>query len=169
MIQSSLDYADFKEGDFVVYPAHGVGRLVKFEVYEVDGVKAELMVITFDRDRMTLRLPPNKAKSFGLRPLSSKEHMNLALESLKHKMKARRTMWSRRAQEYEAKINSGDLNAIAEVLRELHRSPSQSDQSYSERQIYQSALERLARELAAVESIGEHTAIERLGEFLGAA
>ena len=164
-----MSQVTYKEGDFVVYPVHGVGRLIGFEVYEVDGVKAELMIISFDRERMILRLPQEKAKHAGLRPLSSKEDMVETLESLKVKTKARRTMWSRRAQEYETKINSGDPRSIAEVIRCLYRSATQPDQSYSERQIYQAAIERFVRELSAVESIDETTAVNRVEEFLKAA
>ncbi|MBX9977389.1 MAG: CarD family transcriptional regulator [Alphaproteobacteria bacterium] len=164
-----MSRALFKEGDYVVYPVHGVGRLVGFEVYEVEGVKAELMVISFDRERMVLRLPQGKAKHAGLRPLSSKDDMMGALESLKQKAKVRRTMWSRRAQEYETKINSGDPRSIAEVIRDLYRSATQPDQSYSERQIYQAAIERFARELAAVEAIDENAAVVRVESFLKAA
>ncbi len=159
----------YKEGDFVVYPVHGVGRLVGFEIYEVEGVKAELMIISFDRERMILRLPQGKAKNAGLRSLSSKQDMLVALESLKQKTKTRRTMWSRRAQEYETKINSGDPRSIAEVIRDLYRNTTQPDQSYSERQIYQAAVERFARELAVVENIDENAAVARVEYFLRAA
>lgn len=159
----------FKEGDYVVYPVHGVGRLTGFEVYEVDGFKTELMIISFDRERMVLRLPPAKAKNAGLRPLSSTDDMLNAFETLKQKAKVRRTMWSRRAQEYETKINSGDPRSIAEVIRDLYRNTTQSEQSYSERQIYQAAMERFARELAAVENIDEPSAVAKVENILKAA
>ena len=159
----------FKQGDYVVYPVHGVGRLTGFEIYEVEGFKTELMIISFDRERMVLRLPPAKAKNAGLRPLSSTDDMLNAFETLKQKAKVRRTMWSRRAQEYETKINSGDPRSIAEVIRDLYRNTTQSEQSYSERQIYQAAMERFARELAAVENIDEPSAVAKVEDILKAA
>ncbi|RZI46905.1 CarD family transcriptional regulator [Candidatus Finniella inopinata] len=163
--------SDFKftTGDFVVYPAHGVGKLVGSETHEISGHKLELLVINFDKERMTLRLPSHKAKAAGLRPLSSEDAMQSALHTLTVKTKQKRAMWSRRAQEYETKINSGDPKSIAEVVRELYRAQSDSDQSYSERQIYQAAMERLARELAAVESIEETAAVVKMEKILEAA
>lgn len=158
-----------KEDDYVVYPTHGVGRFLGYETQEIADQKVEFLVITFDKDRMTLRLPPAKTKISGLRALSSKEEMESVLTSLKIRSKVRRTMWSRRAQEYENKINSGNPQFIAEVIRELYRNSSQTEQSYSERQIYQAALERLGRELAAIEQIDETSAFERIEEFLKAA
>ncbi len=159
----------FKTGEFVVYPAHGVGKLIGSEYHEISGHKLELLVINFDKERMTLRLPLNKAKAAGLRPLSTLEDMQNALQTLTVKTKQKRAMWSRRAQEYETKINSGNPQSIAEVIRELYRHHSETDQSYSERQIYQAALERLARELAAIESIDEMTAVQKMEHFLQAA
>lgn len=156
----------FVSGEYVVYPSHGVGQIVGYESQEIADQKIELMVICFDKDRMILRIPISKAKTAGLRALSTPTDMQKALESLKVKTKARRTMWSRRAQEYENKINSGDPNSIAEVIRDLYRSASQPDQSYSERQIYQAAVDRLARELAAIEQIDETSAIGKVEEFL---
>ena len=161
--------AEFKSGNWVVYPTHGVGRVVGFEEQEIGGDQLKLIVISFERDRMTLRVPIAKAKVSGLRQLSSREEMKGALKTLKGRSRVRRTMWSRRAQEYEAKINSGNPVSIAEVVRDLHRNEDQPDQSYSERQIYQAALDRLARELAAVENIDEDTATERLENMLKAA
>ena len=161
--------AEFKSGNWVVYPTHGVGRVVGFEEQEIGGDQLKLIVISFERDRMTLRVPMGKAKDSGLRQLSSREEMKGALKTLKGCSRVRRTMWSRRAQEYEAKINSGDPVSIAEVVRDLHRNEDQPDQSYSERQIYQAALDRLARELAAVEDIDEDAATERLENMLKAA
>lgn len=159
----------FTAGDFVVYPSHGVGKLIGSEVHEDSGHQYELLVIDFDKDRMTLRLPVHKASAAGLRPLSTIPDMVKALETLRLKIKQKRTMWSRRAQEYETKINSGNPTSIAEVIRELYRAPSDSDQSYSERQIYQAAIERLGRELAAVESIEETAAIIKMEKILEAA
>lgn len=159
----------FSEGDFVVYPTHGVGRVLAIETQQIAGISLPLIVITFDKDRMTLRVPVAKAHNSGLRKLSSRKVMDTALATLKGRSRVKRTMWSRRAQEYEAKINSGDPVSIAEVVRDLHRGSDQPDQSYSERQIYQAALDRLARELAAVERIDEQVAAQRLEEMLKAA
>ena len=160
---------DFEAGDFVVYPAHGVGRVEGIETHSIAGLEVQLYAITFEKERMTLKVPVTKARNAGLRRLSSKDRIKVALETLQGRSRVRRTMWSRRAQEYEAKINSGDPVAIAEVVRDLYRGADQSDQSYSERQIYQAALERLARELAAVEKIDETKATERLESVLSKA
>lgn len=159
----------FDEGDYVVYPTHGVGRVVAIETQEIGGLKLQLFVITFEGDRMTLRVPVNKAQKSGLRKLSERSVMDTALSTLKGRAKVKRTMWSRRAQEYEAKINSGDPVSIAEVVRDLHRNANQPDQSYSERQIYEAALERLAAELAAVEDIDAQAATAKLEKLLDAA
>ncbi len=166
---ATTDRESFSEGDFVVYPTHGVGRVVAIETQQIAGISLPLIVINFDKDRMTLRVPVAKAHNSGLRKLSSRKVMDTALATLKGRSRVKRTMWSRRAQEYEAKINSGDPVSIAEVVRDLHRGSDQPDQSYSERQIYQAALERLARELAAVERIDEQVAAQRLEEMLKAA
>jgi CarD family transcriptional regulator len=136
------------------------------EDQEIAGMNLTLVVISFEKDRMTLRVPTDKAKESGLRKLSSRDEMKGALKALTGRSRIRRTMWSRRAQEYEAKINSGDPVSIAEVVRDLHRKEDQPDQSYSERQIYQAALDRLARELAAVEDIDEESATEKLENLL---
>jgi len=157
---------EFEAGDFVVYPAHGVGRVEGVETHHIAGQQIQLYAITFEKERMTLKVPVTKAKNSGLRRLSTKDRIKTALETLQGRSRIRRTMWSRRAQEYEAKINSGDPVSIAEVVRDLYRGTDQSDQSYSERQIYQAALERLARELAAVEKIDELKATERLEQVL---
>ena len=161
--------SEFKTGSWVVYPTHGVGKVIGLEDQEIAGTKLKLVVISFERDRMTLRVPTDKAKESGLRRLSSKDEMQGALKTLRGRSRVRRTMWSRRAQEYEAKINSGDPVSIAEVVRDLHRKEDQPDQSYSERQIYQAALDRLVRELAAVEDIDEEAATEQLEGLLKAA
>ena len=155
-------------GDYIVYPKHGVGRIVELEAQEIAGLKLELYVIRFEKERMTLRVPTNKAESSGMRRLSSDATLKEAFTTLKGKARIKRTMWSRRAQEYEAKINSGDLVSIAEVVRDLHRGADQPEQSYSERQIYESALGRLARELAAVEDIDESAAMVKLEKELAA-
>ena len=156
----------FEPGDFVVYPSHGVGRVVDVEHRQIGADKLELFVIAFDKDRMTLRVPLTKAKTSGLRKLSSKKIMETALTTLKGRSRVSRAMWNRRAQEYEAKINSGDPVSIAEVVRDLHRNAGQPDQSYSERQIYEAALDRLARELAAVERIDKDLATQKLNSVL---
>ncbi|MCP5368656.1 MAG: CarD family transcriptional regulator [Hyphomicrobiales bacterium] len=159
----------FSEGDFVVYPTHGVGKVLGVETQKIAGHELQLFVISFDRDRMTLRVPTTKASTSGLRKLSSKKIMENALTTLKGRARVKRTMWSRRAQEYEAKINSGDPVSIAEVVRDLHRNVGQPDQSFSERQIYEAALDRLACELAAVEKIDKEKATEKLEKLLMAA
>jgi len=159
----------FSEGDYVVYPTHGVGKVEAIELQKIAGHELELFVITFDRDRMTLRVPVPKARKSGLRKLSTRGVMDDALSTLRGRAKVKRAMWSRRAQEYEAKINSGDPISIAEVVRDLHRNANQPDQSYSERQIYEAALERLASELAAVERIEPEIATQKLEKLLAAA
>ena len=159
---------DFTVGDHVVYPAHGVGQVVGVETQEVAGLSLEVYVITFDHEKMTLRVPTRKARTAGLRPLAEGTVVSQALTTLKGRARIKRTMWSRRAQEYEAKINSGDLISIAEVVRDLHRNADQPDQSYSERQIYQAALDRLVRELAAIDGIDEQSAHQRLHQVLKA-
>jgi CarD family transcriptional regulator len=153
---------EFRTNDWVVYPAHGVGRIVSVVEQEVAGIKMELFVINFDKDKMTLRVPVAKASSVGMRRLSSPDVVASALQTLRGRARIKRTMWSRRAQEYEAKINSGDLISIAEVVRDLHRASGQPEQSYSERQLYEAALGRMAREVAAVERIDEEAAVKRL-------
>lgn len=159
----------FTAGDFVVYPAHGVGKVMEIEKQTIAGMDLELFVISFERERMTLRIPVGKAKASGLRKLATKKIMDTALTTLKGRARVKRAMWSRRAQEYEAKINSGDPVSIAEVVRDLHRSATQPEQSFSERQIYEQALERLACELAAVEQIDDAAATEKLEKLLRAA
>ncbi len=159
----------FSPGDYVVYPTHGVGQVTNVEIQEIAGHKLKLFVISFDQDRMTLRVPVTKASTAGLRKLSSRKMMDNALETLKGRARVKRTMWSRRAQEYEAKINSGDPLAIAEVVRDLHRKSGQPDQSFSERQIFESARDRLAMELAVIEKIDMEAATEKMEEFLKAA
>jgi len=156
-------------GDLVVYPTHGVGKILGIETQEIAGYSLSVFVVLFDKDRMTLRVPVAKAKGSGLRRLSTRKEMDAALAKLKGRSRAKRTMWSRRAQEYEAKINSGDPASIAEVVRDLYRNVGQPEQSYSERQIYQAALDRLVREFAAVEKIDENTATRRVEQMLSAA
>lgn len=159
----------YKPGDFVVYPTHGVGRIKGIETQEIAGHKLKLIAISFEQERMTLRLPVSKAETSGLRPVATRAQMETALKKLKGRARVKKTMWSRRAQEYETKINSGDPASIAEVLRDLHKNANQPEQSYSERQIYQSAMDRLARELAAIEKIDENLAANRLEEIMASA
>jgi CarD family transcriptional regulator len=152
----------FKVSEFIVYPAHGVGQILAIEEQEVAGAKLELFVINFVKDKMTLRVPTAKIVSVGMRKLAEPPIVKRALETLKGRARIKRTMWSRRAQEYEAKINSGDIVAIAEVVRDLFRSDSQPEQSYSERQLYEAALDRLSREIAAVQRITETEAVKEI-------
>jgi CarD family transcriptional regulator len=158
----ALKKHEFRVGDFVVYPTHGVGRIQKIDEQEVAGISLELFVIGFEKDKMILRVPTMKAKAVGMRKLSSPDVVATALNTLKGRARIKRTMWSRRAQEYEAKINSGDLVSIAEVVRDLHRATGQPEQSYSERQLYEAALARMAREVAAIERIDEPSAVKRV-------
>ena len=150
----------FKTGEFVVYPSHGVGQITSIQEQEVAGFKLELFVVHFIKDKMTLRVPTSKIASVGMRKLAETDVMNKALDTLTGRARIKRTMWSRRAQEYEAKINSGDLIAIAEVVRDLYRSDAQPEQSYSERQLYEAALDRVARELSAVQKLTESEALK---------
>lgn len=163
---SNNEKAEFKKGDYVVYPAHGVGEIEAIEMHNIGGMDIKLYAIVFEKDRMRLKVPVFKAHASGLRRLSNTGRMQDALKTLQGRAQVRRAMWSRRAQEYETKINSGDPVSIAEVLRDLKRSNDDSEQSYSERQIYQSALERLAREVAAVEKITEIEATDRLEKII---
>ncbi len=157
---------DFRPNDFVVYPAHGVGRIVSIEEQEIAGIKLELFVISFEKDKMTLRVPTSRASQVGMRQLSTPDVVSKAMATLKGRAKVKRAMWSRRAQEYEQKINSGDLVSIAEVVRDLHRADDQREQSYSERQLYEAALERLTREVAAVSGTDELSAAKQVDEML---
>ncbi len=158
--------AGFSINDFVVYPSHGVGKIVAIEEQDILDVTLELFVIDFEKDKMTLRVPTPKVESVGLRLLSSPELVAKAMTTLKGKARVKRAMWSRRAQEYEAKINSGDLISIAEVVRDLHRNDEQREQSYSERQLYEAAIERLSREVAVVNGVEEMLAQEEITEVL---
>ena len=156
----------FISGDFVVYPSHGVGKIIGTETRKIDETKLELLVIRFEQDRMTLRVPLDKAKVSGLRTLSSKAQMDEAITTLQGKAKVKKLMWSRRAQEYETKINSGSLVSLAEVVRDLYKKEDQGEQSYSERQMYQAALERLASEFAAVDSTDKESAVVKLEKII---
>ncbi len=156
----------FKTGEHIVYPSHGVGRIMAIEEQEVAGFKLELFVISFEKDKMTLRVPLAKIASVGMRKLSETNIVEKSLETLQGRARIKRTMWSRRAQEYEAKINSGDLVAISEVVRDLYRSDTQPEQSYSERQLYEAALDRMARELSAVQNITETESVKLIEQHL---
>ncbi|MEM1277158.1 MAG: CarD family transcriptional regulator [Pseudomonadota bacterium] len=168
MSKAKAKSLEFRANDYVVYPAHGVGRIVSIETQEIAGMQMELFVISFEKDKMTLRVPTAKAASIGMRSLSSPDIVGEALETLKGRAKVKRAMWSRRAQEYEQKINSGDLISIAEVVRDLYRAGDQPEQSYSERQLYEAALERLTREVAAVEKTDETKASAKVDAVLEA-
>ncbi|MXX87669.1 MAG: CarD family transcriptional regulator [Boseongicola sp. SB0677_bin_26] len=163
---SKVKKMEFRPNDYVVYPAHGVGQIVSIEEQEFAGHNLELFVISFEKDKMTLRVPTNKAAHVGMRTLSSPDVVSQAMTTLKGKARVKKAMWSRRAQEYEQKIHSGDLVAIAEVVRDLHRANDQREQSYSERQLYEAALERLTREVAAVSGADEADAQRQVDEVL---
>lgn len=156
----------FRTSEYVVYPSHGVGKIMAIDEEEIAGAKLELFVIHFEQDKMTLRVPTSKFESVGMRKLSETDIVKKALDTLKGKARVKRTMWSRRAQEYETKINSGDLIAIAEVVRDLYRSETQPEQSYSERQLYEAALDRMAREIAAIENIEDTIAVQKITDVL---
>ena len=165
-VKKSAARSVFKPNEHVVYPAHGVGQVQAIEKTEFAGHALELIVVTFAKDKMTLRVPVGKAKTVGMRKLSDATVMAKALTTVAGRARVKRTMWSRRAQEYEAKINSGDLIAISEVVRDLYRAESQPEQSYSERQLYEAALDRMAREIAAINKSDEAAAIKVIEEQL---
>jgi CarD family transcriptional regulator len=156
----------FKTGEAVVYPAHGVGRITAIEEQEIAGFKLELFVVSFEKDKMVLRVPTAKAQSVGMRKLAEPDLIRRSLVTLTGRARVKRTMWSRRAQEYEAKINSGDLIAVAEVVRDLYRSEAQPEQSYSERQLYEAALDRVVREISTVNKITETEAMKLIEQSL---
>tara|TARA_A100001011_G_scaffold379024_1_gene444519 strand:- start:202 stop:714 length:513 start_codon:yes stop_codon:yes gene_type:complete len=165
-MDSEVSKVDFQINDFVVYPSHGVGRIVNEEVQNIAGFELKMYVLTFDKDKMTLKVPKDKIASTGMRKLSSANTIGKALQVIGGKAKVKRAMWSRRAQDYEQKINSGELILIAEVVRDLHRNDEQREQSYSERQLYEAALERLTREIAAVDGVEEKTAQKKVDKVL---
>ncbi|MEC7490038.1 MAG: CarD family transcriptional regulator [Pseudomonadota bacterium] len=158
----------FAKGDYVIYPTHGVGKVTGIEKREVAGFKLQLFVILFASEKMTLRVPVEKASTSGLRKISSKDKMQSVMATLKGRARSKRTMWSRRAQEYDAKINSGDPVAVAEVVRDLYRATGQPEQSYSERQMYEAAFERLITEFSLVENLDVDTATEKIESVLAA-
>jgi CarD family transcriptional regulator len=156
----------FKVNDLIVYPAHGVGRVTQIEEQEIAGAKLELYIVDFEKEKLRLKVPTGRAEQKGMRRLSDKAQIEQALKVLKGRARIKRTMWSRRAQEYDAKINSGDLISVAEVVRDLYRSERQPEQSYSERQLFEQALERMAREIAAVKKIDDDQSIKELEDYL---
>ncbi|MEP2943105.1 MAG: CarD family transcriptional regulator [Hyphomicrobiales bacterium] len=156
----------FKTGEFIVYPSHGVGKVIDIEEQEVAGLTLELFVIEFEQDKMLLRVPTAKVESVGMRKISEDAVMAKAMKTLQGRARVKRTMWSRRAQEYEAKINSGNIGSVAEVVRDLFRAEDQPEQSYSERQLYEQALDRLAREISAVEKLSLTESIQKIKENL---
>lgn len=165
-IKKATQRQGFKINEFIVYPAHGVGQITDIEEQEVAGLSLELFVINFEQDKMTLRVPVGKVASVGMRKLSDDETVEKALTTVTGRARIKRTMWSRRAQEYEAKINSGDLQSIAEVVRDLYRSDTQPEQSYSERQLYEAALDRMAREVAAIRKLSGTEAVQLIEKNL---
>lgn len=167
--KKSVQKNGFRVNEYIVYPSHGVGRIIEIETQEVAGLSLELFVIEFEQDKMILRVPTSKSESVGMRKLAEENVVKKAYTTLKGKARIKRTMWSRRAQEYEAKINSGDLISISEVVRDLYRCDSQPEQSYSERQLFEAALDRLAREIAAIEKLDEAGAVQKVTAVLSKA
>ena len=167
--KKSMQKNGFRINEYIVYPSHGVGQIIEIETQEVAGISLELFVIEFEQDKMILRVPTSKAESVGMRKLAQEDVVKKAYTTLKGKARIKRTMWTRRAQEYEAKINSGDLISIAEVVRDLYRCDTQPEQSYSERQLFEAALDRLAREIAAVEKLDEAGAVQKITSVLSKA
>ena len=168
MSKKTVQRHGFRTSESIVYPAHGVGKIVDIEEQVVAGMKLELFVITFQKDKMTLRVPVAKATSVGMRKLSDESTVGKAFTTVRGRARVKRTMWSRRAQEYEAKINSGDLIAISEVVRDLYRSQAQPEPSYSERQLYEQAIDRMSREVAVVEKITETEAVSKIEKAIEA-
>ncbi len=166
MIKKTVAPLTFNAGEYVVYPAHGVGKVADIAKQQIGGTELELLVVNFDKDKMTLRIPMGKVANVGLRKIAEEATINDALNVLKGKAKTKKIMWSRRALEYENKINSGNLVAIAEVVRDLYRNENVAEQSYSERQIYEQALDRLANEIAICDSISVDDANKKLLDIL---
>lgn len=166
MAAKATNKLSFKQDQMVVYPTHGVGQITTIEVEEIAGLELQLYVIKFEKEKMTLRVPVAKASSVGMRCLSDEATLAKSLKTLKGRPRVKRTMWSRRAQEYESKINSGDIILVSEVVRDLYRSENQPEQSYSERQLYEAALERLSREVGAIENLGDAGGVTKVLEYL---
>ena len=157
---------EYNIGEIVVYPKHGVGEIIKIENMEIASIKTKFYVVKMEQAKLTIRVPIDKQEEVGLRKISSKKIVDEVYNTLKLKPKIRRIMWSRRAQEYETKIFSGEPIKIAEVVRDLFRKNSQADQSYSEIQMFQIAIERLAREVAAVEKTDYFQSTEKIEQIL---
>ena len=168
MSKKTVQRHGFRTGESIVYPAHGVGKIIDIEEQVVAGMKLELFVINFQKDKMTLRVPVAKATAVGMRKLADEATVAKAFTTVRGRARVKRTMWSRRAQEYEAKINSGDLIAISEVVRDLYRSQAQPEPSYSERQLYEQAIDRMSREVAVVEKITEAEAVTKIEKAIEA-
>ena len=168
MSKKTVQRHGFRTNESIVYPAHGVGKIIDIEEQVVAGMKLELFVINFQKDKMTLRVPVAKATSVGMRKLADEATVSKAFTTVRGRARVKRTMWSRRAQEYEAKINSGDLIAISEVVRDLYRSQAQPEPSYSERQLYEQAIDRMSREVAVVEKISETEAVMKIEKAIEA-
>jgi CarD family transcriptional regulator len=166
VVKKTTQRLGYKTGEYVVYPAHGVGQIISIEEQEVAGLTLELFVISFEQDKLTLRVPVAKIKSVGMRKLAEEDMVSKALDTVTGRARVKRTMWSRRAQEYEAKINSGDLNAISEVVRDLYRSDDQPEQSYSERQLFEQAMDRMSREIGAVNKVTLTEAVQLIEKNL---
>jgi CarD family transcriptional regulator len=156
----------FKIGELVVYPAHGVGKISNIEEQEIAGIKLELYIVDFEKEKLRLKVPTNRAEQKGMRHLADRTMIEQAMKVIRGRARIKRTMWSRRAQEYDAKINSGDMIAVSEVIRDLYRSDRQPEQSYSERQLFEQALARFARELAAVRKVDEDQCVKELEDYL---
>ncbi len=156
----------FKVGEQIVYPAHGVGRITNIEEQEIAGVRLELYIVDFEKEKLRLKVPTNRAEQKGMRRLADRALIEHAMKVIRGRARIKRTMWSRRAQEYDAKINSGDIIAVAEVVRDLYRSDRQPEQSYSERQLFEQALMRFARELAAVRKVDDDQCVKELEDYL---
>ncbi len=164
--KKKIKNVSFKVGEFIVYPAHGVGKVTSIDQEVIAGFDIEVYVVLFEQDKMTLRVPTAKAATSGMRALSNDLILKDAFTTLRGRARIKRTMWSRRAQEYEAKINSGDLVLLSEVVRDLHRTDDQPDQSYSERQLYENAIDRMVREVAAIKKATRSAAMEDIIETL---
>lgn len=168
-IKRTSGKVSFKANQFIVYPAHGVGKVLGIEKEVIAGFDIEVYVVSFEQEKMILRVPIAKAGYSGMRPLSNENILKDSFTTLKGRARIKRTMWSRRAQEYEGKINSGDLILVSEVVRDLHRTDAQPEQSYSERQLYESAIDRMVREVAAIKKSTRDVAMEEILETLNAA
>ena len=158
---------DFKTGQYVVYPTQGVGKLLRVEEQTIGDQKIKMMVIDFERNHMTLRVPLDRAEISGLRPLTSVRKLDEAIQSAKGKAGAKRMIWARRAAQYEENINSGDPMRLAEVVRDLQRRTATDTMTFSARQLYLRALERMAQEFAILHKMDLEAASEKIEDILG--